>query len=87
MKVCKGISGEEESQSYSVTKDLVLRIKAQILGIEAQDFSTEQVIAEEGQYSGRQQLLCGGGQVQRIQEKRRSSVKELIFVAVGQDGK
>ena len=37
-----------------VTKDLVLRLKAQILGIEAQDFSTEQVIEEEGQYSGRQ---------------------------------
>ena len=32
-----------------VTKDLVLRLKAQILGIEAQDFSTEQVIEEEGQ--------------------------------------
>ena len=55
---------EEEKPVVLVTKDLVLRLKAQILGIEAQDFSTEQVIEEEGQYSGRQ--------VQRIQEKRRS---------------
>lgn len=45
---------EEEKPVVLVTKDLVLRLKAQILGIEAQDFSTEQVIEEEGQYSGRQ---------------------------------
>lgn len=44
---------EGEKPVVLVTKDLVLRLKAQILGIEAQDFSTEQVIEEEGQYSGR----------------------------------
>lgn len=44
LKVCKGIS-DEEKPVVLVTKDLVLRIKAQIMGIEAQDFSTEQVIA------------------------------------------
>ena len=36
-----------------MTKDLVLRLKAQILGIEAQDFSTEQVKAGDEQYMGR----------------------------------
>ena len=46
LKVCKGIR-EEEKPVVLVTKDLVLRLKAQILGIEAQDFSTEQVIEEE----------------------------------------
>ena len=40
LKVCKGIR-EEEKPVVLVTKDLVLRLKAQILGIEAQDFSTE----------------------------------------------
>lgn len=45
---------EGEKPVVLVTKDLVLGLKAQILGIEAQDFSTEQVIEEEGQYSGRQ---------------------------------
>lgn len=39
---------EGEKLVVLVTKDLVLRLKAQILGIEAQDFSTEQVIEEEG---------------------------------------
>ena len=46
LKICKGIR-EEEKPVVLVTKDLVLRLKAQILGIEAQDFSTEQVIEEE----------------------------------------
>lgn len=32
---------EGEKPVVLVTKDLVLRLKAQILGIEAQDFSTE----------------------------------------------
>ena len=36
LKVCKGIR-EEEKPVVLVTKDLVLRLKAQILGIEAQD--------------------------------------------------
>lgn len=39
---------EGEKPVVLVTKDLVLRLKAQILGIEAQDFSTEQAIEEEG---------------------------------------
>ena len=55
LKVCKGIS-DEEKPVVLVTKDLVLRIKAQIMGIEAQDFSTEQVrtfyrIMKQNQYS------------------------------------
>ena len=52
LKVCRGI-GQEGTPAVLVTKDLVLRIKAQIMGLEAQDFSTEQVIPEEEQYCGR----------------------------------
>ena len=52
LKVCQGL---KEEGPILVTKDLVLRLKAQILGIEAEDFSTEQVIPEEDQYTGRLQ--------------------------------
>ncbi|HIX60563.1 MAG TPA: PhoH family protein [Candidatus Blautia gallistercoris] len=52
LKVCRGLM-EKDTPIVLVTKDLVLRMKAQILGIEAQDFSTEQVIAGDEQYSGR----------------------------------
>lgn len=43
----------KEAHPILVTKDLVLRVKAQILGIEAQDFSTEQVTSGDQQYMGR----------------------------------
>lgn len=71
LKVCKGIS-DEEKPVVLVTKDLVLRIKAQIMGIEAQDFSTEQVIAEEEQYSGRQQ-----GNIFKLDKITYKSIKKI----------
>ena len=77
LKVCKGIS-DEEKPVVLVTKDLVLRIKAQIMGIEAQDFSTEQVIAEEEQYSGRQQCFVAEDKFKDL-KKKGVSVKELYL--------
>lgn len=53
LKVCLGLSGQSEEQVILVTKDLLLRIKAQILGICAEDFTTDQVLEHENQYSGR----------------------------------
>jgi len=50
LKVCVSM---KELHPILVTKDLVLRLKAQILGIEAQDFSTEQVTSGDQQYMGR----------------------------------
>ena len=77
LKVCKGIS-DEEKPVVLVTKDLVLRIKAQIMGIEAQDFSTEQVIAEEEQYSGRQQCFVAEDS-SKILRKKEFLFKELYL--------
>lgn len=54
LKVCKGLKDiDEKGQIILVTKDLVLRIKAQILGIKAEDFSTEQISEGDAQYTGR----------------------------------
>ena len=61
-----------------VTKDLVLRLKAQILGIEAQDFSTEQVIEEEGQYSGRQICYVAEDKFKEF-KKKGVNLKELYL--------
>ena len=36
-----------------VTKDIVVRVKAQMLGIQAEDFTTEQAPISEEQYTGR----------------------------------
>ena len=53
LKVCLGLSKEKKEQVVLVTKDILLRIKAQITGIRAEDFQTEQVLGREEQYKGR----------------------------------
>ncbi len=58
LKVCKGIMECEDSQGQVilVTKDLLLRLKAQILDIKSEDFSTEQISEEDANYSGRDEV-------------------------------
>lgn len=53
LKVCLGLSQEKPEQVVLVTKDILLRIKAQIIGIKAEDFLTEQVLGHDAQYRGR----------------------------------
>lgn len=53
LKVCKGLAESSSEQVILVTKDILLRIKAQIIGIRAEDYTTEQVAEYEGQYKGR----------------------------------
>lgn len=54
LKVCLGLTNiSAEDKVILVTKDILLRIKAQILGIQADDYTTEQVANEFSQYTGR----------------------------------
>lgn len=52
LKVCLGLK-EKQSPVILVTKDIVVRVKAQMLGINAEDFTTEQAPISEKQYTGR----------------------------------
>ena len=53
LQVCKAIEKQYTKQAVVlVTKDLILRLKAQILGICAEDFTTQQVTRED-EYTGR----------------------------------
>jgi len=52
LKVCLGLM-KEEKRTILVTKDIIVRIKAQTLGIPAEDFTNEQVSQLEQQYTGR----------------------------------
>ena len=47
LKVCIGLSKESPKQVILVTKDILLRIKAQLLDIQAEDFITDQVVGHE----------------------------------------
>ena len=55
LQVCKGLS-QDDDKVILVTKDILLRIKAQILGILTEDFTTEQVGFEQAQYMGRTEV-------------------------------
>ena len=52
LKVCLGLK-KRCDRVILVTKDIVIRIKAQMLGIEAEDFTSEQAPVSEQQYTGR----------------------------------
>lgn len=52
LKVCKGLAEKGES-IILVTKDILVRLKAQKIGIAAEDFTTEQSPLLKEQYSGR----------------------------------
>lgn len=55
LQVTKGLA-EQGGQVILVTRDIVLRIKAQILGLLAEDFTTDQIDPQETIYSGRKEV-------------------------------
>ena len=57
LQVCEGLAQRDE-KVVLVTKDILVRIKAQMLGIEAEDFTTEQSPCREEQYTGRCEVFA-----------------------------
>ena len=94
LKVCKGLAErcrdgnraahitggetEEASQVILVTKDILLRIKAQIIGIRAEDFTTEQVSDKAEQYLGRTEV-CAPEELFKEFKKKGISTKEVYI--------
>ena len=68
LKVCKGLQ-EEQLSVILITKDIVMRIKAQMMGIEAEDFTTEQAPLFESQYSGRMEIYAKEEAFQEFKKK------------------
>lgn len=56
LKVCLGLQKTGTRPVVLVSKDILLRIKAQVVGIEAQDYLTDQVLGQSRQYSGRAEV-------------------------------
>lgn len=65
LKVCLGLFQQRKrgQQIVLVTKDIVLRLKAQILGLRAEDFTTEQISEDDNMYLGRSQAYIPEDQV------------------------
>ena len=70
LKVCKGLAEtEKEGQVILVTKDIVLRLKAQILGIRAEDFERERISEDDAQYTGRTEVYFPEEKVKEFKKK------------------
>lgn len=85
LKVCKGLQNEKQDkeQIILVTKDLVLRLKAQILGIRAEDFTTEQISADDEQYTGRTEAYIPE---ELIKDYKKHGVSTKDLYTVNEEG-
>lgn len=66
LKVCRGL-WEDGTPAVLVTKDIVARIKAQMMGIPAEDFRADR-IPEEQPYTGRREVWAARCQPGRLQD-------------------
>ena len=70
LKVCKGLKEDKKSAYVClVTKDLVLRLKAQIIGINAEDYTTEQIQADDAGYTGRSEVYIPDDLMKEFKKK------------------
>lgn len=78
-KVCVGIAETLKSSDLLilVTKDLVLRLKAQILGIRAEDYTTEQITETDAGYTGRCEAYIPDELIKEFKKKGIDS--ELLY--------
>lgn len=84
LKVCLGLSQEKSEQVVLVTKDILLRIKAQIIGIKAEDFLTEQVFGHDAQYRGR---ICVYAPEENFKDFKKKGIPVETIYQVDEEGK
>lgn len=70
LMACAGLARTRIEQVVLVTKDLVLRVKAQIMGLKAEDFTTEQITSDDAAYTGREECYIPSGQISRFQKNK-----------------
>ena len=84
LKVCLGLSQEKPELVVLVTKDILLRIKAQIIGIKAEDFLTEQVLGHDAQYRGR---ICVYAPEENFKDFKKKGIPVETIYQVDEEGK
>ena len=81
LKVCKGLAdADKNDQIILVSKDIVLRLKAQILGIPAEDFEKERISDNDAQYTGRIEVYIPDQSVKKTLLGRVSGGKIVPLV-------
>jgi len=71
LQVCKGLKDNNTNgqEVILVTKDIVLRLKAQVIGIQAEDFTTEQITEDAALYRGRTEVFIPQESVKEFKKK------------------
>ena len=78
LKICMGIAGQHtDTETVLVTKDILLRIKAQILGLTAQDYTTDQAPGRKEQYTGRTEVFAEEAYFKDF--KKKGIAKEHVY--------
>lgn len=78
LKVCKGLH-ENKEKVFLITKDIFVRIKADILGITAQDFFAEQAPVYDEQYRGRLDVYTTQEKLDEFYSLSRLLPEDLFF--------
>jgi len=77
LKVCRGLA-ESGEPVVLVTKDIIVRLKAQMLGIPAEDFTTEQSPRLEEQYTGRMNVYVPADTLSEF--KKRGLSPDTLYI-------
>ena len=78
LKVCKGLR-DDGVPAILVTRDIVTRIQAQMMGVQAEDFTTDQVSGGAGLYTGRAELYVPDAQLSVF--KKKGIAAENLYTA------
>ncbi len=82
LKVCKGLIASGAPVTL-VTRDIVARIRAQMLGVPAEDFTTDQVSGEGSPYTGRTEAYVPNALLSAF--KKKGAAAEDLYT-VNQEG-
>ena len=78
LRVCRGLK-EKGENIILVSNDGFVRIKASILGIEAQDYKTEKAPSPEDLYSGRREAYVSSKAINDFYKNKELEVSELKY--------
>lgn len=80
LKVCKGLM-DKGLIVVLVTKDIIVRLKSQMLGVTAEDFTTEQAPEFDEQYTGRMDVYTSDKCMTEF--KKKGILPENIYIIEG----
>lgn len=83
LKVCKGLL-DDGVPAILVTRDIMTRIQAQMMGVPAEDFTTDQVPSGAGLYTGRAELYVPDALLSSFKKK---GVPAETLYTVDQEGR